>query len=151
MTNKGRISKDWMGRYRIGVDIGGTFTDFSVHDVVTGQLHDYKTPTVPLAPAQGVGAGLAALEEIIGLKLHEVEYFVHGTTIGVNAILQRTGAPIALFVTQGFRDILELQRLRLPNPFDFYTERPKPLVPRRHVFEIPERILSDGSVDTPLD
>lgn len=138
-------------RYRIGVDIGGTFTDFSIYDLATGRLHSFKTPTVPLSPAQGVANGLRALADLISLNLHEVDYFVHGTTIGVNAILQRSGAPTALFVTRGFRDILELQRLRLPNPFDFYTKRPKALVPRRDVYEITERIRSDGGIDTPLN
>ena len=79
------------------------------------------------------------------------EYFVHGATIALNTILQRNGSRVALFVTDGFRDILEIQRLRLKHPFDFNSTRPSPLVPRSAVFEVDERILSDGTVDRPLD
>ena len=138
-----------MGRYRVGVDIGGTFTDFSVYDVDAQTLIPYKVPSTTHAPAEAVGDGLRALRDL-GYAPSAIDYFVHGATIAINTVLQRTGARLALFVTTGFRDILEIQRLRLKHPFDFRSTRPRPLVSRADVFEIDERILSDGAIDKPL-
>ena len=76
---------------------------------------------------------------------------VHGTTIAVNTLIQRTGARLGLLVTEGFRDVLEIQRLRLPNPLDLYGGRPEPLIPRARVAEMRERLRADGRVDTALD
>ena len=76
---------------------------------------------------------------------------VHGTTIAVNTLIQRTGARLGLLVTEGFRDVLEIQRLRLPNPLDMYGGRPEPLIPRARVAEVRERLRADGRVDTALD
>ena len=105
-------------RYQLGIDIGGTFTDLSLFDSETGRLIGLKTPTIPSEPARGVTDGLALLAEQ-GIALEEIGYFVHGATIGVNTIIQRRGARIALLVTEGFRDVLELARLRLPTPWDW--------------------------------
>src|SRR3954465_12572405 len=107
-----------MGRYRVGVDIGGTFTDFSVFDTHTGALVPYKVPSTKPAPARPGGDGLRALRDL-GYDPAEIDYFVHGATIAINTVLQRNGARCALFVTAGFRDMLEIQRLRLKHPFDF--------------------------------
>jgi N-methylhydantoinase A len=137
--------------YRLGIDIGGTFTDFSLLDQHTGRLIGYKSPTVPADLAQGVATGLNELAQREGIDLTQIEYFVHGTTIGLNTVIQRAGADLALLVTAGFRDVLEIQRLRLADPVNFNATRPAPLIPRWRVFEIRERLLTDGSVDTPLD
>lgn len=137
--------------YRLGIDIGGTFTDFSLLDQATGRLIGYKSPTVPGDLAEGVAAGLRDLARLEGIDPSQIEYFVHGTTIGLNTVIQRAGANLALLVTQGFRDLLEIQRLRLSDPMNFVASRPAPLIPRWQVFEIQERILTDGSVDIPLD
>jgi N-methylhydantoinase A len=135
---------------RIGVDIGGTFTDFCSYDVGTGAITPYKVPSTLHAPAEAVGDGLRALKAL-GLDPASVEYFVHGATIAINTVLQRNGARVALLVTDGFRDLLEIQRLRLAHPFDFNSTRPLPLVPRADVIELDERILTNGNIDRPLD
>ena len=120
--------------YRLGIDIGGTFTDLTLIEEQTQKIVGIKTPTVPLAPEQGVKNGLKVLKETYGLNPEEIRYFVHGMTIGLNTLLQRKGAKIALFVTEGFRDILTMQRMRLPVPYDFHSRLPKPLVPRNLVY-----------------
>lgn len=129
--------------YRLGIDIGGTFTDLSAVDTVTGERTALKTPTVPAAPAQGVANGITALAER-GVEPSRLEYFVHGTTIALNALLQRSGARIALLVTEGFRDVLEQARVRIPIPYDFYSHRSVPLVPRELVVPVRERVTPAG-------
>ncbi len=140
-----------MGRYRLGIDIGGTFTDFSLLDETTGELSGFKSPTVPGDPGRGVLDGLAALARERGLDLGAIDYLVHGTTIAVNTVIQRNGATLGLLVTAGFGDVLEIQRLRLASPVNFTATRPAPLIPRYRVGEVAERILADGTVDTALD
>lgn len=137
--------------YRVGVDIGGTFTDFSVLDESTGRLVAYKTPTIPSDPAGCVAKGLQELLSRERIAPSAIGYFVHGTTIGLNTVIQRAGASLALLVTEGFGDILQIQRLRLRDPVNFNASQPIPLIPRAQVFEVRERVLADGSVDIPLD
>ncbi len=138
-------------RYWLGIDIGGTFTDFSVFDTRTGALRGLKVPSTPNEFAAAVRTGLAQLASEHGIDPAEIGTVVHGTTIAVNTLIQRTGARLGLLVTDGFRDVLELQRLRLPNPFDLDGVRPLPLIPRARVAEVRERLRADGRVDTPLD
>ena len=128
----------------IGVDIGGTFADFVALDTATGAMTTLKVLTTPDAPGQDVGAGLRRLAAD-GIALEAVARFVHGTTVGVNTIIQRRGACIALFTTAGFTDMLELARLRMPNPYSLFCERPAPLVPRELVFGIGERMSAAGA------
>jgi N-methylhydantoinase A len=137
--------------YRLGVDIGGTFTDFALLNATTGQLTHYKVPTTTADPAEGVIHGLSDLLERCEVNPRDVEYFVHGTTLGLNTVIQRSGANLAFFTTDGFRDLLEVQRMRLADPLNFASTRPAPLIPRWQVFEIQERILADGSVDVQLE
>ena len=138
-------------KYRLGIDIGGTFTDFTLFNMTDRTSVGVKTPTVPAAPERGVGNGLAILKKEYGLDPADIDYFVHGMTIGLNTLLMRKGAKIALFVTEGFRDVLTMQRLRLPIPYDFHSRLPEPLVPRSLTFGIPGRLLADGSEYAPLD
>ena len=140
-----------MTRFRLGIDIGGTFTDFACFDTQTGELIGLKVASTPADFAAAVRDGLRRLAEEHGVELAQVGTVVHGTTIAVNTLIQRTGARLGLLVTEGFRDVLELQRLRLPNPFDLDGARPQPLVPRARVAEVRERLRADGRVDTPLD
>jgi len=128
----------------VGADIGGTFADFVALDLDSGRTTTLKVLTTPAAPGQDVAAGLRRLAEG-GVDLGAVERFVHGTTVGVNTIIQRRGARIALFTTAGFTDMLELARLRMPNPYSLFCERPAPLVLREHVFGIAERMTATGS------
>jgi N-methylhydantoinase A len=140
------VTRRWLG-----IDIGGTFTDFALFDAQRGALIGLKVPSTPPAFAEAVGVGLQRLADEHGVDLAEIDTVVHGTTIAVNTLIQRTGARLGLLVTDGFRDVLELQRLRLPNPFDLDGARPLPLIPRARVAEVIERLRADGSVDTPLD
>ena len=140
-----------MGRYRLGIDIGGTFTDFSLLDEATGELSGFKSPTVPGDPARGVLDGLRALVTERALDPASIDYLVHGTTIAINTVIQRNGAALGLLATAGFGDVLEIQRLRLASPVNFTATRPAPLIPRYRVGEVTERILADGTVDTALD
>jgi len=139
-----------MARYRLGVDIGGTFTDVMVADEAGSVAATLKTPSVPGAPEQAI---FRALEELggAGVAAEEIVLFVHGTTLGVNTLIERNGATTGLLVTRGFRDVLEIRRLRLENTTDFYGDKPLPLVPRDLVAEIDERMLADGRVHRPLD
>ena len=129
----------------LGVDIGGTFADFVALDTASGRIETLKVLTTPERPGADVAEGLRRLADA-GLDPAAVERFVHGTTVGVNTIIQRRGARLALFTTAGFTDLLELARLRMPNPYSLFCERPPPLIPRERVFGIPERLAADGSV-----
>jgi N-methylhydantoinase A len=140
-----------VARHWLGIDIGGTFTDFSLFDTQTGELIGLKVPSTPPEFAEAVRGGLERLVTEHQIDPREIGTVVHGTTIAVNTLIQRTGARLGLLVTEGFRDVLELQRLRLPNPFDLDGARPTPLVPRARVAEVRERLRADGSVDTALD
>jgi N-methylhydantoinase A len=137
--------------YRLGIDIGGTFTDFSLLDDATGELVGLKSPSIPADPARGVLDGLQVLLAERGIEPGDIAYLAHGSTIAVNTVIQRNGARLGLLVTRGFGDVLELQRLRLPYPVTFTASRPAPLIPRHRVAEVTERILATGAVDTPLD
>jgi N-methylhydantoinase A len=139
------------GRYRLGIDIGGTFTDFSLHDATTGAVVALKTPSTPPAFAAAVRDGLGRLVEEGGVDPREIGAVVHGATIAVNTVIQRTGARVGLLVTAGFRDLLEIQRLRIADPADLDSGRPAPLITRADTVEIDERMLADGTVDRPLD
>jgi len=140
-----------VGRYRLGIDIGGTFTDFSLLDEATGELSGFKSPTVPGDPGRGVLDGLRALVSERAFDPGSIDYLVHGTTIAINTVIQRNGAALGLLTTAGFGDVLEIQRLRLASPVNFTATRPAPLIPRYRVGEVTERILADGTVDTVLD
>jgi len=135
---------------RIGADIGGTFTDLVL---VTGDGRRLakKVSSTPANPEAAVLAGVGALLAEAGLEPGDVTAVLHGTTVGSNAILQKRGGRIGLVTTKGFRDVLEIGRLRTPGMFDLTWDKPAPLVPRHLRFEIAERIAADGSIVTPLD
>jgi N-methylhydantoinase A len=140
---------DTMG-LSLGIDIGGTFTDLVTMDQETGQMRLLKTPSIPEHPSRAVITGVEAMVAQFDIDPAAITYFVHGTTLALNTIIQRTGAPTGLLVTRGFADILELQRLRLPNPHHFNADRPQSLIPRNLVREIDERMLATGEVYSPL-
>ncbi len=137
--------------YRIGVDIGGTFIDFCLFDESTGDLRTLKVLTTPATPGAEVMQGLKILESRDGVRPAEVVSFIHGTTVGINTVIQRKGAALALFTTENFEDVVELARLRMPETYSLFSRRPDPLVPKDMIFGIGERMLADGSVDRPLD
>jgi N-methylhydantoinase A len=140
-----------VGRYWLGIDIGGTFTDFTLFDRATRDVTGLKVASTPPDFARAVDDGLEYLARERSIDLSEIDVVVHGTTIAVNTLIQRTGARLGLLVTEGFRDVLEIQRLRLPNPLDMNGRRPEPLIPRARVAEVRERLRADGRVDTALD
>ena len=135
----------------MGIDIGGTFTDFCLLDERSGRTLIAKVPSTPSHPSEAVIKGINQFTERHGISPDSVNYFVHGTTIGVNTLLERKGAKTGLLITEGFRDILSLGRSRLPDIFDLLVEKPQPLVPRRLVREISERVAFSGEVIKPLD
>ena len=137
--------------YRVGVDIGGTFTDFCVFDEDSGALETLKVLSRPDQPGAEVSTGLAEIATRYGIEASAISYFTHGTTVGVNTVIQRKGARLCLLTTENFEDVLEVARLKMPDPYDLFSTRPEPLVTRDRVFGITERILVDGSVDTPVD
>src|SRR5690349_13472773 len=132
MTNRSRLT------YRVGVDIGGTFTDFAVIDSKS-RLFTLKVSSSPSRPGEEILVGLRQLEQRYGIEPADIAYFTHGTTVGVNGIIQRAGATVALFCTENFEDVLELGRLKVPNMYDLYSQRPEPLVSRERVFALSER------------
>ena len=134
---------------RVAIDIGGTFTDIVVLSS-RGVLHESKVATTPADPSRAVVAGLGALLSELAMAPGEVEEVLHGTTVGSNTILARTGARTGLITTRGFRDVLEIGRIRMPDMFDLGWDKPKPLVPRRYRLEVGERIAADGSIVEPL-
>ncbi|HEV7897816.1 MAG TPA: hydantoinase/oxoprolinase family protein [Planosporangium sp.] len=133
----------------IGVDVGGTFTDLVLRDGATGQVIVAKEPTVPANPERGV---LAAIDAAVSPSaLRRCRYLMHGTTVGLNALLERRGATVGLLTTRGFRDVLEIRRGDRDDPYDLYWKPRPPLVPRRLRLEIDERIGADGAVVRGLD
>ena len=139
------------GSIRIGVDIGGTFTDFCVFDEATGVLGTLKVLSTPDMPGAEVMQGLTELRRRHGQMAADIGFFTHGTTVGVNTVIQRRGAALALFTTRAFEDVLEVARLKTPDPYDIFSRRPPPLAPRERVYGITERVLKDGSIETPID
>ena len=137
--------------YRIGVDIGGSFTDFVAFDEATGRLESLKVFSRPDRPGQEVVEGMRLLAERNAIRPAEVSYFTHGTTVGVNAVIQRKGLRLALFTTRHFEDVLEMARLKIADMYNLLSRRPPVLIPREHAFGIDERIDADGSVVTALD
>jgi N-methylhydantoinase A len=132
---------------RVGVDIGGTFTDVVVFDEGASSVRLGKTLSTPSQLEAGVRNGLAETNVPLG----EVEYLIHGSTVVINALLERAGAKTALVTTKGFRDVYEIGRINRPDSFNPAFRKHRPLIPRRMIFEVPERILADGTVRLPLD
>lgn len=135
----------------LGIDTGGTFTDFVALDDHTGRVVTLKVPSVPEDPARAVLEGLGRLAVEAGIAGAAVGRVLFGTTVATNAVLERKGARTALLTTRGTRDVLELQRLWRPRLFDLYLQKPPPLVPRRWRFEVTERVGADGAVVVPLE
>lgn len=134
-----------MTELRIGVEVGGTFTDFV--GFYGNKITIKKVPSTPREPDRGVFAAI----EAAGIALDAISDFGHGSTVATNAVLERKGARICFVTTKGFRDILLLQRHDRHSIYDLAYQKPAPLLERRHCFEVPERILADGTVESPLD
>ena len=107
--------------YRVAVDIGGTFTDFCVFDETTNTLETHKVLSTPGKPGSEIIFGLEELSKRKGINPQKISWFSHGTTVGINTVIQRQGAKLALFVTAGFEDVLELARLKVPDPYNIFS------------------------------
>ncbi|TPK99076.1 hydantoinase/oxoprolinase family protein [Mesorhizobium sp. B2-4-14] len=140
-ANEALKEADW----KVGVDIGGTFIDFCALEVNSGRVASLKVLTTPEDPGAELMTGLALLAEREGFDPVRMTRFVHGTTVGINTIIQRRGAPLALFTNAGFEDVIELARLRMPDMYSLFCSRPDPLISRDMVFGIPARMRADGS------
>lgn len=136
---------------RVGIDIGGTFTDLIAFDERSGALSIGKVLTTPGEPALGVETGLHETLVNAGEGPGAIGGLIHGTTLVTNALIERKGATTALVTTKGFRDAVEIRREGRYDLYDLFLEMPPPLAPRRRRLEVDERILADGSVLTPLD
>ncbi|WP_435332887.1 hydantoinase/oxoprolinase family protein [Haloarchaeobius sp. TZWWS8] len=134
---------------RVGVDIGGTFTDLVT--IRNGTVEVLKTPSTPSNPDQGVIDGLDAVAERDGVDPGAVDFLGHGTTVATNAVLEGTWADTALVTTAGFRDVLEIGRQARPDIYDFQVEKPEPVVGRDRRFEVSERLDERGNVLLELD
>lgn len=137
--------------FRVGVDIGGTFTDLIVVNDATGAFAVGKALTTPQDPSQAIETVLAETLQRAGIDASAIWHLVHGTTLVTNAIIERKGARTALLTTHGFRDALEIGRETRYDLYDLMIDLPKPLVPRYLRFDVPQRTLADGSTLLPLD
>src|SRR6266566_4617231 len=136
---------------RIGVDVGGTFTDLCMFDDANRSLHVTKVPSMPASPDQAVINGVQRILAETSKRPEDVEFFVHGTTIATNAIIEYKGAKVGLLVTEGFRDVLQIVRQDRPKLYDYFAQHARPLVPRRNTYEVRERMLFDGTEKKAVD
>ena len=136
--------------YRIGADVGGTFTDVILMDA-GGNLWTHKIPSTPPDFERAVLEAIARLLKETGTPGESIGDVSHGTTVATNAVLERRGARTALITTRGFRDVLELRRVRAPQMYDLFFDKPEPIVERSLRLEVTERIAADGEVLAPLD
>ncbi|MFP6687943.1 MAG: hydantoinase/oxoprolinase family protein, partial [Alphaproteobacteria bacterium] len=137
--------------YRLGVDIGGTFTDFALFDEARGEMFIHKQLTTPDDPSRAVLEGCSHLLARKGVDIAELVSIAHGTTLVTNAVIERRGARVGMLVSEGFRDVLDMARETRYELFDLRLEFPEPLVPRYLRREVAERVKYDGAVETALD
>ena len=135
------------GNVRLASDIGGTFTDIALFDEVTGRLTFGKTLSTPDRLVDGISAGV----EKAGSVYASANLFLHGSTVAVNTMLERTGVKTALITTEGFRDVYEIGRINRPDAYNLYFQKHRPLIERALRFEVKERVRADGDVVEPLD
>jgi N-methylhydantoinase A len=138
-------------RYRLGIDIGGTFTDAALIDEATGEIRIAKVATTPADPSGGFLEAASGLLHQTGVPPQAVRSVVHATTVATNALMQGKVAATGFVTTEGFRDLLEIARQVRPSLYDLRFEKPRPLVPRNRCFAVPERLDAQGRVLRPLD
>ena len=132
--------------YRIGIDVGGTFTDVTLLNSETGTYYTYKLSSTLNDQSEAIANGTKQTLELYNVPVSELEYFGHGTTVATNMIIERKGAKTALITTKGFRDLLEIGRQTRPSLYDVQEDKPQLLVRRALRTEIDERTLADGSI-----
>ncbi|MBI1734934.1 MAG: hydantoinase/oxoprolinase family protein, partial [Candidatus Rokubacteria bacterium] len=131
---------------KLGVDVGGTFTDLALWDEARGRLSVFKLPSVPADPAEGILDGIRAITAREGIAPADLGFVAHGTTVATNALLEKKGARTAVITTRGFGDLLEIARQKRPDLYDLQADKPRPLVPRDLRLEVGERLRPDGTV-----
>ncbi len=139
-----------MTAYRLGVDIGGTFTDIVIL-APDGTIYSKKVSSTPDDYSRAIEDGVVQLLDETGISADEITEFAHGTTVATNALIERRGVKVALITTRGFRDVLELGRFRSPRLYDLSFRKPDPLVERRLRFEVEERTSGKGEILVPVD
>ena len=137
--------------YRLGIDVGGTFTDAVLLSENTGELHIAKVPSTPEDPSVGFITALTRVVEKTNLDPESIAYLVHGTTVATNALIEAKTPKTAFITTAGFGDMLEIARQVRPSLYDVHFTKPRPLVPRNLAYEVQERLDADGHVLIPLD
>jgi len=132
--------------YRIGIDVGGTFTDFTLLSERDGRVGFHKVASTPSDPSEAIAAGIADLLRQHGLRPDEIAHVGHGTTVATNLVIERKGALAGLLTTRGFRDVLEIGRQVRPQLYDYAQGKPPPLIAREHRLELDERLDARGAV-----
>src|SRR5438309_6092173 len=135
---------------RIGIDIGGTFTDLQILDQRDGSVHSLKTPTTPEDPSIGLMTGIDEAAARFGFGIEEIGLLLHGTTIATNAVLERKLPRGVLLTTAGFRDVLEIGRHARRDVYGLKPQREPALIPRARRVEVAERMRADGSIEQKL-
>lgn len=137
--------------YMIGVDVGGTFTDLSLYNTDADEIFNYKLSSTPSDPSQAIVEGIMAVLELLDIKAGEISYLAHGTTVATNALIEKKGARVGLITTEGMKDLMEIGWQKRPNLYDLLRPKAERIIPPGLKCEVPERILYDGSVKTPLN
>jgi N-methylhydantoinase A len=137
--------------YMIGVDVGGTFTDFSIFNTETGKLFHFKRSSTPADPSEAIVKGIETILQDNRIQPGEISYLAHGTTVATNALIEKHGAKVALLTTAGFKDLMEIGWQKRPSLYDLLKPKPQSLIRPGMKFEVNERILYDGRVKIPLD
>ncbi|MGH7428376.1 MAG: hydantoinase/oxoprolinase family protein, partial [Candidatus Methylomirabilaceae bacterium] len=137
--------------YWIGFDVGGTFIDFFAQETQSGEFVMLKVPSSRHRLAEAIAAGIHRLLHATGIRLDQVSRIVHGTTVVTNQLVERKGSRVGVLATAGFRDVLEIGRMRRPSLYDLYMDKPPPLAPRNLCLEVIERVTAGGQVQVPLD
>lgn len=133
-------------RYMVGVDVGGTFTDITLVDILKGIVENHKVSSTPEDPSLAIMKGITEILTMNKINPEEVEYLAHGTTVATNALIERNGSKTALIVTEGFKDLLEIGTQTRPKLYDFFAANPDPIIPGDLRYEVEERLLSNGEV-----
>jgi N-methylhydantoinase A len=145
------LHQDDNDMYRIGIDVGGTFTDFTMIDESAGVVHFHKVPSTPHDPSQAIATGIGGMLQAHGVAPSQISHVGHGTTVATNLIIERKGARVGLITTRGFRDILEIGRQTRPHLYDYGVGKPPVAVPRQFRIEVGERVDARGGVRETLD
>jgi N-methylhydantoinase A len=137
--------------YMVGVDVGGTFTDVTLVDSGNGEIKNHKVSSTPDDPSRAIMQGIREILGMNSIAVEDVQYLAHGTTVATNALIERKGAVTGLIVTEGFRDLLEIGRQTRPSLYNFFAEKPEPVISGELRFEVNERLLANGEVYRAID